>query len=58
MWNKLNSEIYYEFFNLVVEELIGCIYCDNEIIDKETGICQACELSIELTEALMVPAEA
>ena len=54
----MNSEIFIEYFDMVIEELIHCQYCDSIFVDNETDLCKACELSLELTEALIAMAEA
>ena len=54
----MNSEIWYAYFDIVIEEMVHkCLYCDNTIEENEE-ICVACELSIELTDALAAMAEA
>ena len=54
----MNSEIYYEYFEMVIEELITCMYCESTNLSEEKELCKGCELSLELTEALIAMAEA
>lgn len=53
----MSQTIYLEYFDMVIEELVHCKYCSNEIENEETGLCLGCELSLELTESLFALTE-
>ena len=54
----MNQTIYFEYFDMIVEELCHCKYCDHEIVSGENDICQGCELSLELLDSFLALAEA
>jgi hypothetical protein len=54
----MSQTVYFDYFNMIIDELIHCNYCEHEIENKELNLCLGCELSLELTEALIAFAEA
>lgn len=54
----MSQTVYFEYFDMIIEELVQCKYCHKELENTEKDICLGCELSLELTESLIALAEA
>ena len=54
----MNQTIYFEYFDMVIEELVTCKYCHHEAVNDQNDICLGCELSLELLDSFLALAEA
>ena len=54
----MSQTIYFEYFDMVIEDLIQCKYCHHEVVNDHNDICLGCELSLELLDSFLALAEA
>jgi len=55
----MSQTIDIQYFAMIIDEIVTtCKYCHHEPVNDANDICLGCELSLELLDSFLAPAEA